>query len=221
MGSRMIGIRVGSRLLAVVAAVAGYLLGATRLLPVAPADLALLVFLVVLGILLVPRARDDVPLLVAAVSGAHRPADPQDAWREVRHELQRSRRLGAPMSIVRLDGAAPSVGPIAELTREIDTVWPDGDGVCVLLPATGRAAADEFVSRLRADVGPARAALAHRATFPDDALTGEALFAIAHGRPMPAPGTLANGLPAATSTTTTALAERTEIAGSYARDTDR
>lgn len=104
-----------------------------------------------------------------------------DPWLELRREVMRSRRTERPLTVLRLTGSAADVPraaatAVAAHVREVDLVWIDGDAIYLLLPDTGTAAVPVLVRRLQAHAG--RALAGRRvtwATFPDDALTTEAL----------------------------------------------
>jgi hypothetical protein len=112
------------------------------------------------------------------------PSTPEDPWGLARRELERSRRYGHPLALVRVvpitarsESAAPTASSIrrgrrtragragrdaaAELVlalrdtlRDIDAVWTDRRGVFLLLPESDVAAGRALVSRLRGGERP-------------------------------------------------------------------
>jgi hypothetical protein len=143
------------------------------------------------------------------------PSTPEDPWGLARRELERSRRYGHPLALVRVvpitarsESAAPSASSIrrgrrtragraatAELVlalrdtlRDIDAVWTDRRGVFLLLPESDVAAGRALVSRLRGGERPFLTAEddVRVGAFPADGLTLDALIA-AVTRPVPAP----------------------------------
>ena len=155
-------------------------------------------------------------------SEGERPAAPGlDPWLVLRSEIDRSRRYGHPLTLIRLSPApvAPGVraprrslwhgraarwaGPtalVADLrphVRTCDAVWAHGGLVFLLLPETERPAAEILVARLR-ERGPApvRDAELRLASFPRDGFTGEALLAGLAGGGLPLGETLPGPEPA-------------------------
>ncbi|HEU4673206.1 MAG TPA: hypothetical protein VFS32_09930 [Candidatus Limnocylindrales bacterium] len=118
------------------------------------------------------------------------------------HELERARRHGHPLTLVRARPAAGlGVMDMAARIRMLDHAWLERGEVMLLLGETDRAGADRLVGRLTAEgllSGPVVAA------FPDDALTTGGLLArLAQGAdvvhlapspeaPAPAPAVLAS-----------------------------
>jgi hypothetical protein len=112
------------------------------------------------------------------------PSTPEDPWGLARRELERSRRYGHPLALVRVvpitarhDTASPEASPVrlgrrtrvgragrdaaAELVlalrdtlRDIDAVWTDRRGVFLLLPESDVEAGRSLVSRLRGGEQP-------------------------------------------------------------------
>jgi hypothetical protein len=111
------------------------------------------------------------------------PGTMEDAWMLARRELERSRRYGHPLALVRivplqpmrtsLEGgadarssrrarpdrlagraAADLVSALRETLREIDAVWSDRRGVFMLLPESDAPAGQALVSRLRTGERP-------------------------------------------------------------------
>jgi hypothetical protein len=106
-------------------------------------------------------------------------ADPFD------QELQRSRRYGRPLSLVRVRSRTGEVtqlvAALEQLTREVDHVWTVGRDVVVLLPEADAAAARAFVDRACDPLTGTLAWEAATASFPDDGLTRPALVAALNG----------------------------------------
>jgi hypothetical protein len=111
-----------------------------------------------------------------------------EPWKELRREIDRSRRFDHGVTLMRAELPAPVNGRrglrrqtqvLARLQgalRTIDSVWADGDAVYVLLPETEREAAELVVSRLWRELPQLLAFEELRmASFPADGLTAEAL----------------------------------------------
>jgi len=145
------------------------------------------------------------------------PAAPEDPWALARREMERSRRYGHPLALVRVvplsapANAAPH-GPSSRATRrpraeraarlagadlvtrlqttlrDIDAVWSDRRGVFLLLPETDAAAGESLVRRLRAGEQPM---LAERDDVRIGAFPADGLtldaLVAAVTRPVPAP----------------------------------
>ncbi len=114
---------------------------------------------------------------------------PEDPWAAVRREIDRSRRHAHQVALLRL--AAPGrerhdrhaltrmAGALGETLRGVDSVWVEHDAVFVLLPESGRAAAEGLLARLPAIAAATRVSLG---CFPEDGLTANALrAAVARG----------------------------------------
>ncbi len=144
------------------------------------------------------------------------PSTPEDPWGLARRELERSRRYGHPLALVRVvpissrhettapasarrgrraragragrDAAAELVLALRETLRDIDAVWTDRRGVFLLLPESDVAAGRALVSRLRGGEQPflTEEDDVRVGAFPADGLTLDALIA-AVTRPVPAP----------------------------------
>ena len=140
----------------------------------------------------------------------------EDAWTVARRELERSRRYGHPLALVRVvplqpvrseeadaqprpsrraraerfagRAAADLVLALRETLREIDAVWSDRRGVFLLLPESDAAAGHALVRRLRAGERPLLTGEddVRVGAFPSDGLTLDAMIA-AVTRPVPAP----------------------------------
>jgi hypothetical protein len=98
---------------------------------------------------------------------------------ELELELQRSRRFGRPMALVRFrPGAAATeaAARVAGTGRQVDRVWTIGPDILVLLPESGPSQAQAYVARLTRSL-PALAEPPRVATFPNDGLTLSALAA--------------------------------------------
>jgi hypothetical protein len=119
-----------------------------------------------------------------------------DAWQELRREVDRSRRFDQPVTLLGVKVPAPAGGSrlrrdrstvldtLAPALRTIDSVWSDAGNVYVLLPGTGVEAAEALVSRLWRELPellPYNEL--HRASFPVDGVTAEALRAAVDARP--------------------------------------
>lgn len=136
---------------------------------------------------------------------ARRPKPAADAetaagWREFRRELNRSRRHGYPLSLVRLPGAAGDRASVADRLaqvrhdiRRIDLAWPAHGDLYLLLPQTDRAGAIGAVARLGvpSPLGADAVDAARIAVFPGDGLTSGALIAAVGGM-APRPATMAD-----------------------------
>jgi hypothetical protein len=140
----------------------------------------------------------------------------EDAWTLARRELERSRRYGHPLALVRIvplqavrpagaagqlpssrrnraervagRAAADLVLALRETLREIDAVWSDRRGVFMLLPESDAAAGQALVHRLRVAERPLLTDEddVRVGAFPSDGLTLDAMIA-AVTRPVPAP----------------------------------
>lgn len=143
------------------------------------------------------------------------PGTMEDAWMLARRELERSRRYGHPLALVRIvplqpmrtrleagvDVDAPSsrraradraaadlVSGLRETLREIDAVWTDRRGVFMLLPESDAASGQALVRRLRSGERPLLTGEddVRVGAFPADGLTLDAMIA-AVTRPVAAP----------------------------------
>lgn len=107
-----------------------------------------------------------------------RPAAREDSRQALDRELERSRRHDHPLALVRLAALAGEpetlLACVRAMTRGLDSVWLDGDGIVVLLPESDRDAADALLVRLRAAL-PGTIGAARIACFPADGLTAGAL----------------------------------------------
>jgi hypothetical protein len=133
---------------------------------------------------------DQVAASAAAQSGGTRGAAAEDShqahddvWTIARREMERSRRYGHPLALVRIvaaagsrheepgprgrrrlraeratrvgrDAAAQLVAALRDTVRELDTVWSDRRGVFMLLPESDVEAGRGLAQRLRAGDDP-------------------------------------------------------------------
>jgi hypothetical protein len=140
---------------------------------------------------------------------------PEDPWALARRELERSRRYGHPLALVRVvplkpveaqpdqavrparrarperfsgRAAADLVQALRESLRDIDAVWVDRRGVFMLLPESDANAGHSLVGRLRSGERPLLSDQddVRVGAFPSDGLTLDAMIA-AVTRPVPAP----------------------------------
>jgi hypothetical protein len=116
----------------------------------------------------------------------------KNPWSPLLHELERSRRYGWGLTVVRLPvRRSPARRPpwrrrvveqpeaqVVPLVRETDVVWTVGPFLYLLLPGVGRDGAERLVERL-AEHEPTAVSPedARAASFPEDGLTGNALLA--------------------------------------------
>lgn len=113
-----------------------------------------------------------------------------EPWKELRREIDRSRRFDHGVTLMRaelpdpgtrrrgLRRQAQSLARLQDALRTIDSVWADGEAVYMLLPETEREAAEALVSRLWREQPQLLAFEELRmASFPVDGLTAEALRA--------------------------------------------
>jgi hypothetical protein len=144
------------------------------------------------------------------------PATPEDPWTLARRELERSRRYGHPLALVRVvplqPGRPAEVPPASRVPRrgkvespatraaadlvlelrttlrDIDAVWSERRGVFMLLPECDATAGEALVHRLRSGERPLLTDEddVRVGAFPADGLTLDAMIA-AVTRPVPAP----------------------------------
>ena len=101
-----------------------------------------------------------------------------DDFAEFRRELYRCRRYRRPLALLGLSLETTDREELEARLRVLDRTWSDGSQLYVLLPETGREAADATVARLAAAERSVLDLAAVRiAAFPDDALTCGALLA--------------------------------------------
>jgi hypothetical protein len=131
-----------------------------------------------------------------------------EAWEKFGREIDRSRRYGHALTLMRIippaDGAPATrvprrhglrlrrawqartlgllVADLQAMVRCEDVVWEDGSGILILLPESDPAAGGALAARLQTR-GPASMRLAEidLASFPDDGFTGESLVAAITG----------------------------------------
>jgi hypothetical protein len=130
-----------------------------------------------------PAAAQPSGTLPDGVDQLHHVAMPEDPWVAARREMERSRRYGHPLALVRVvatsaaaggdagsrpgrlsradragragrDAAARLVGALRGTLRDIDTVWSDRRGVFMLLPESDVEAGRGLAQRLRAGDQP-------------------------------------------------------------------
>jgi hypothetical protein len=141
---------------------------------------------------------------------------PEDPWAIARREMERSRRYGHPLALVRVvsapaghgrdegggqarrrradragrgrDALSQLVAQLRSTVRDIDSVWSDRRGVFMLLPESDVEAGRGLAQRLRAGEEPLLSDEddVRIGAFPSDGLTLDALVA-AVTRPVPAP----------------------------------
>jgi hypothetical protein len=118
-------------------------------------------------------------------------AQGQPGWSELRRELDRSRRAGHELALIRV--APPrtgrwesrAIGPsTADATRSLlrssDSLWIDGGALYVLLPECSSAGAGVALERLSATM-PLAELRTSIASFPEGGWTSEVLLAKLHG----------------------------------------
>jgi hypothetical protein len=130
-------------------------------------------------------------------------SEPVDGWPLFLRELERARRHGRRLALVRLTPGGRTDGALAERVRAdarvIDLVWHEHDAVYLGLPEADREVAERVAVRLCARPELA-AAEVRTAVFPDEALTTGALMSLVAGRagaPVPLRLQPLNGAPIA------------------------
>jgi hypothetical protein len=164
-------------LVPVVAAIAGATLGwalATGTVWAAVAGLALAALAVVVG--LDRRAARSTLTTDRATSG----------WQDLDRELERARRYGRPVSVVRVSAADDAGSSTSKPTalprlRRLDRAWAEHGEVIAVLPETDRHAAEGLLARLQARSEASSAV--GLASFPDDGATRHALLTTLFGVP--------------------------------------
>jgi hypothetical protein len=106
-------------------------------------------------------------------------SDLPDGWDRLELEVVRSRRYDRPLTLVVVEGAAPSWSEFGPALREIDLLVPIGARLIVALPETTRAAADSVIKRLASQIGRRKHGVA---TYPDDGSDLASLLAMAQSR---------------------------------------
>lgn len=126
----------------------------------------------------------------------------EDPWEALRREIDRSRRHGHALTLLRLAPSHSGRGArrarealimLRQVMRSVDSVWSDRDGIFMLLPESDREAADGLLERLRdavPDLVPEDGV--RSACFPSDGLTANALRA-AVNRTLDGPSSLPVG----------------------------
>jgi len=114
-----------------------------------------------------------------------------DGWRELRRELDRSRRFGHEfvlMRMPRLNGrrSADLVQSLPVRLRSVDSVWGVRKQAFVLLPEADRDVAVALVGRLRRESPDLLSEDVRLAAFPADGLTSGALLELLDRRETPA-----------------------------------
>jgi hypothetical protein len=112
------------------------------------------------------------------------------SFEELERELNRSRRYGHPLFLARIscrgDGAAvpdrtqDTASALGSILRSVDRTWTEGTDVYVLLPECDRAQGLAALARIREPLSQLLSAEEQDsisfAAWPDDCLTGGALF---------------------------------------------
>ncbi|MEP6953690.1 MAG: hypothetical protein ABI950_06470 [Solirubrobacteraceae bacterium] len=111
----------------------------------------------------------------------------EDPWAGLRREVDRSRRHGRPLALLRMGpphhsrlarhALVSAVRALRGSLRGVDSVWLDRRGILLLLPETDRAAAGAVMERLPTIVPAVTAAQVSLVCFPEDGLTANALRA--------------------------------------------
>lgn len=111
----------------------------------------------------------------------------EDPWATLRREVDRSRRHGRPLALLRLGpphhsrlarhALVSAVRALRGSLRGVDSVWLDRHGILLLLPETDRAAAGAVMERLPTVVPAVTATRVSLVCFPEDGLTANALRA--------------------------------------------
>ena len=117
----------------------------------------------------------------------------ESPWAALEREIDRSRRHGRALALLRLTWHAEGrrlgavVDAVRATVRSVDSVWVDHEAIFVLLPESDRAAADRLLARLGfASPGIVDTRDARVASFPQDGLTANALrAAVSRARPSP------------------------------------
>lgn len=140
------------------------------------------------------------------VSSRRRPVDENDGWneseaeslsagegwKELRRELDRSRRFGHEFVLIRTPRlangrkSADLVQSLPARLRSVDSVWGVRKQAFVLLPEADRDVAVALVARLRRDSPDLLSEDVRLAAFPADGLTGGVLLELLDRRETPA-----------------------------------
>jgi hypothetical protein len=153
------------------------------------------VFRTHLHILLRPLKRADWPETWRKI-GARRRGARWSSPEELQLELNRSRRYGHSFVLMRIACRHDAEGgwkwgreianAVGSLLRSVDRVWSEGTNVYLLLPECNKTMAEAMLARICEPLSKLlpeeeRAAVSS-AAFPDDGVTGAALFDALHGR---------------------------------------
>lgn len=121
------------------------------------------------------------------------PLGSEAGWRELRNELDRSRRFAHEFVLMRMerihrngDGDVDLARKLRPRLRSIDCVWYARKQAFVLLPEANRDAADGLVARMRREAPGLLPNDVRIAAFPADGLTGGALLELLDNRARPA-----------------------------------
>jgi hypothetical protein len=118
-------------------------------------------------------------------AGRWRWADRDDGWSALQREIDRSRRHGHELALMRLAppaGTSPQATAVSVIhlrahVRSVDSAWADSGAIVLLLPESDRTAAERCLARLRLTFPGAEGAHVRIACFPSDGLTAGALRA--------------------------------------------
>jgi hypothetical protein len=121
--------------------------------------------------------QDQIQMLRRRIS-----TDLPDGWDRLELEVVRARRYLRPLTLVVVEGAAPSWSEFGPALREIDLLVPIGARLILALPETARPAAESVVRRLSSQIGRREHGMA---TYPDDGNDLAALLAVAQQRQRP------------------------------------
>lgn len=120
----------------------------------------------------------------AAPKRAMAPYEQPGGWERFGIELERSRRHGRPLSLLRatpprMSGWEPDTDfdELVASVRAVDAAWIDGRHVLILMPETERAATATAIARLSARLPELREAELRLAVYPEDGITSGALVA--------------------------------------------
>jgi hypothetical protein len=115
-----------------------------------------------------------------------------EGWRELRRELDRSRRFGHEFVLMRMPrvadgrGSADLLQSLPARLRSVDSVWGVRRQAYLLLPEADRDVAVALVARLRRESPDLLPEDVRLAAFPTDGLTGGALLELLERRQTPA-----------------------------------
>ena len=124
-----------------------------------------------------------MPLSVDFAGDAPAALSTSEGWRELRRELDRSRRFGHQFLLMRMErlhrngnGEVDLVRKLPARLRAIDSVWGVRKDVYVLLPEADRDDASALIARLRRESPGLLPGDVRLAAFPADGLTRGALL---------------------------------------------